>query len=230
MQNKQNKNNTNKANKTGQGRPGGPPSCKSTPSSNTSQAHSNGFQPQNVGFKSELKYFDVTLPLSPSTSGSANKISTIAQGVGVTQREGDAVQLQSVTLNYDLSTQNADVFTATRIIVAQWLVDDSLAAPTMSSILQSLNTTSMYNWQESANFRVLWDKTFYQNGIAASPCDSGYVGETGVVIPLARAKRKIQYRAGATTGTNNLYVFTLSNSIIAPFPVLVMQFRDEYLD
>ena len=198
---------------------------------NSTLTYYNGYQPQRGVVGGESKFFDLTVNTSPSTTGSISRLSGVPQGVGATQREGDALSLTHVILNYKLVTQNSDIFTTTRLIVFQWKINDNLAVPTLGSILQGASsTTNMYNWQDSANYIVMWDKTFFQSGITTAPTDSGLQGETGCVIPITTIRRKITFNAGATSGTNHLYLLTLSDSIIAPFPTLEAQFRIVYLD
>jgi len=202
-----------------------PPTNVVHPAANLVITHFNGYQPQRSRVGEELKLFDSTQALTPSTTGNISKISSIPQGVGVRQREGDSLEIKSLTINLEISLQNADIFCTTRIIFFQWKTNDNLLAPTVAQILESVATTSMYNWANSGDYLILDDFTIYQSGTAAAPCDSGLQGFTGRVIPLAPAKRKLTYNAGATTGINQLYILTLSTSIIAPFPILTIQTR-----
>jgi len=170
------------------------------------------------------------LTLSATSTGSVSKLTSVVQGVGVRQREGDALEIESMVFNYDLDAINADIFTTTRLIIFQWIPSDSLVVPTITNVLQSASTLSMYNWEQSRNYRILLDKTWSQVGITAAPCDSGFQAETGVVVPVEKGFRKITFQPAVTTSANAIYALLVSNSLIAPFPNFNAQFRMVFKD
>lgn len=163
------------------------------------------------------KFIDVSSGLSATSSGAVLKLSGITQGAGISQRTGDAVYLKRMFLNYTLATQNADVFNTSRIIIFQWIPNDGLVAPVVADILQSANLYSMYNFQLSSQFVILYDRLHCQSGITSAPASSGNSAYFGP-INFSVARPRVDFSAGSAFQCNSIYLLDISDSALAPFP------------
>jgi len=198
---------------------------------NNSIARVNGTQPLKFNLGDEFKFKDTPIGISASTVGNVVDLTSIAQGVGVSAREGDAIELVELLLNFNLVTQNADIFTTTRVIIFQWIPNDATVAPALGNVMQnSASTTPFYNWQGAEEYRILHDETFYLSGTTTAPTNSGLQGRTGQVISLAPAKKRVLFTAGAATGSCKLFMLIWSDSLVAPFPSYIGTTRLKYRD
>ncbi len=185
------------------------------PSINQSCTYYDGQQPLN---QHDLASTDITtVALGVPSVGTIIDLTATTQGSGDANRQGAAIELSSIVMNYSVVTQNSDLFSTVRIIVFQWLLDSNLVAPIVSDILQTAGVLQMHNWSRSRDYRILYDNTIFQTGLASAPCDAGFQGATGVIIPLNSIKPTIIYSA-ATDGTGKVYMLLISDSVVAPFP------------
>jgi len=191
----------------------------------------NGQQKPISRGKSIMKFIDVGQSFNiPAVGGVINAFCPIAQGLTVNQRTGDTVFWNQLLINYTVSTENADVFNTSRIIIFQWHPNSILAIPAVTDILQSTIVYSMYDWQFSNQYTILYDRVHVHAGIAGSPCDSGNQGYFGSIPFVRGVKVKAEYAAASTSGSEQFFMLCISDSVIAPFPVLNVQSRVIYND
>lgn len=186
---------------------------------------------QSRGSTSKEKFFDVTVVTTLTSTGAVSALTgNITSGAGVRQRTGDTVKALRMYVNYDLEAINADIFTVSRLIFFQWIPNTTISgAPAITSILQSANVNAMYNFQNANQYRILADNVHLQAGIAAAPTASGYQGYYGK-IPIASAIKNLEFSEGVVTGSNQIFVALVSNSLIAPFPNLNLISRFIYTE
>ena len=185
---------------------------------------------QTSGKSSKEKFLDITVTTTATSTGSVTALATIPTGSGVRQRTGDTVRLLRMFINYDIDAINADVFTSTRVIIFQWLPNTTVGGlPTAANILQSVSTISMYHFQNANQYRILYDKVHFQAGITAAPTASGYQGYYGNV-QLSSALKQLEFSEAVSTGSNQVFLLLVSNSLIAPFPNLALQSRVIYTE
>jgi hypothetical protein len=166
------------------------------------------------------KYVDIAQSGSISASGSIlGGITNISQGISVSQRIGDSILCEKLFMNYTINAQNSDIFSNCRIIVFQWHPNDTLAAPLVTSVLQSANIYSMYNWQLSNQYVICYDTIHFMSGLATAPSDSGNQGYFGTVN-LSKIQKRVEFTAASTAGSNELFILAISDSVLAPFPLL----------
>lgn len=195
---------------------------------NAVYVNANGQQPTKRRGAGVTKFWDTSIGgASPASSGTIAALSPITQGVGVSQRTGDAVYLDKMYLNYQIATANADIYTTIRIIIFQWHPNSALAAPLTGDILQTSTHLSFYDWQFSEMYTIIHDVMYFASGTGAGPTASSNMGFAGEVS-LAPAQKKLEFTSGAATGSNQLYVLYISDSAIAPFPVLDLTARVTY--
>lgn len=177
-----------------------------------------GHQPKNL--KMTTKYSDVVVSGTTITSaGTVTPLTNIAQGVTVNQRVGDSALLEALFLNFDVNVANSDVFTTSRILVFQWLVNTALHVPVIADILQTASTLSMVNFNTSNQYIVLLDELIFQSGLATAPTATSLVGRSHA-ISVSSAKKRLEWNAAVTTGSNQIFILYISDSAIAPFPGL----------
>jgi len=196
------------------------PSSHPTGPFNSTLAMHHGESPLNEGLLGQgTKRFDVLGTIPVFSTPTITLLSGITQGPGVSQRVGDAVKLESLTLWWDAVTQNADIFSGTVFAIIQYLENSIVGPPTALILLEYPgNVLTPFNWSNSPLYRVLYQRGLFQSGTAAVPTNSGYQGDLGVTIPLNSAKPFIKYAPASIQGFGNIYLITYSNSLLAPTP------------
>lgn len=212
-----NKNNNNKKNKKARIKNLGLPYANMM---NSIVVESNGYQKSKTQGKSAAHFIDTINTINVSTVGTIVALCPIAQGVTVNQRTGDTVDWRSLHINYDVVTQNADIVNNTRVILFQWHVNTILAAPVMTDILQTVSVYSMYDWQFSNQYTILYDRVHLQSGIATAPASSGNQGYFGQIPFRKGCKLQGQFNPALNSGSHQFYLLVISDSLIAPFPLL----------
>jgi hypothetical protein len=141
----------------------------------------------------------------------------ITQGSTVSQRIGDTVFWKNAYINYTVDAINADVFSTFRIIIFQWHPNSSLIMPVVTDILQTASMYSMYDWQYSNQYTILYDKVHCLTGIVGAPCDAGnqaFFGE----INLKKAVKRADFASGTPLGSEEFYIMIITDSVLAPGP------------
>lgn len=165
---------------------------------------------------SEKKVFTVTSQDSTvDVAGVVQSISDIPQGDTDVTRNGDGIQLRSINFRWqwDLSTGSSP-FGVGRLIVFQWLEDDTSFTPTVFDVL--FNTTvdhlSPYNHDTRYSYRILYDKTTVINARVAvggvTYATTVRSGSKNVMIRHGLHKI-VQFNGSTTTGHNKIYIIVL---------------------
>lgn len=187
----------------------------------------NGRQPeQQAGIM--LKFIDAAYSINPTATGviSATPINAPLQGVGVSQRTGDTIYMKKLYINYAIDAANSDIYSTARVMIFQWHVNTQLATPAVADILQSANIYSMYNWQYSNQVKVLYDRVHFFSGLATAPTSASNQGYYGSI--KLDCIKKVQFDSGLSLGSQSLWVMTISDSALAPFPLLNIYTRVVY--
>jgi len=166
--------------------------------------------------------FNATIGTIPTVQG----LYAPAQGAQVTQRVGDVAFLHKMYLTYTCNAANTDVFSALRVILFQWRPNNGLIAPVATDILQITadGIYAMYDWNFSDQYRILYDKLHTFAGTATNPATScnQCVSQS---ISLASAFKKVNFSIGAVTCSNSIYFLAVSDSLVLPFPNLLLKSR-----
>lgn len=158
--------------------------------------------------------------------GSVNLTYSIAQGTDYVNRIGSQITLRGIHLDYNL--QIADTTNYMRVIIAQFIQNTGLAVPTITTLLESttLGTTNapmaMYNWTYRQNWIVLYDRLHKLTSVSQP------VLVVRKRVRIRYAKKKIIYNPGAGptyTGTNQVYMFVVSDSSAVAHPSISYQYR-----
>jgi len=177
----------------------------------------NGSQIRPKKGQGRERFFDVSSALIANSSGSLLKLTSVPQGVGVNQRTGDTIIYKRFYMNYTLATNNSDLFNTSRIIIFQWHPNDALLVPLVTDVLQTANLYSMYNFQFSNQYTIIFDHVYFMSGLTTAPTVSGNIGFFGSVS-LRPCKLQVEFAPAATTSSNALYLLDISDSALAPFP------------
>lgn len=160
---------------------------------------------------------------SPSTVATITDVLLVSAGTTPSTRVADTGRIREVFLNMSVFLVNADIYTTTRFIMFQWHPSTGIALPIAGDILQDpTQYDSFYSWGWSQNYTILLDTISPSAGISTSITDSSNLTYYGKV-PLRGIEGfdpYLQWLAGAQTGTNHIFILFMSNSAIAPFPVL----------
>jgi hypothetical protein len=199
---------------------------------NCQTIRSNGWQVPRLKGDLQTKYIDSQIPgTSVTSTGTIVDLTNIAQGVVVSDRVGDTINLRKFTVNYNVSTQNADIFNSVRILFFQWKPNTSLVAPTVADILENVGafaTLSPYAWHFSSQYRVIYDRVHWMSGLATVPTIAGLQGHYGE-IPKSYAKT-LEFAPASVNGSNKVYVLSISDSAVLPFPILNLVCRTEFAE
>jgi len=187
---------------------------------------------QALAANQEIKIFDVNLSAQSLTAGSTiTTLSNPPQGVGVRQRVGDDIELRSLRLNYQIVQLNADIYSDSRIIIFRWYPNTGLASPSLASILDNtaaIGLYSQYSWDTRDQYKILYDRTHSMSGTTAAPTSNSTISV--MLHKVHVANLKIQFAAGATTGSNQIFALWISDSVIAPFPLISWSTRLRFTD
>jgi len=187
---------------------------------NSLNVNDNGQQTAVIRGSPQIKFVDTTYPnvaiistgqiLSPSASA-------VTQGVGVSQRTGDTIFQKELFINYSLSAINNDVFSSARIIVFKWVPNSNLLLPIVTDILQTASLTSMYNWQLSNQYFILYDCFHSLAGNLTTPASSGNQAFLGKIA--IKGPKRCEFAPATALSSNQIYVLVISDSSLTPFPI-----------
>lgn len=167
----------------------------------------------------ERKYYAIT-GNTGTYSPFVVDFSNISQGDTISTREGDVITPVSLNMKYRI-IRDSGVAAATpdtvRLIIAHWHPDTALTGtPAITDILQTgtaagfLESGYKFNKNERSQFSIVYDRThrnLFERALGRDACAQGWVR-----TPL---RKKIKFNAAATTGSNKLYMFVISQSVSA---------------
>jgi hypothetical protein len=201
---------------------------------------------------SEMKQNSASATYNTVTDGAGyglvNLTSLISQGVADNQRVGDHLYIESLRMQWPLQNgygATANPATYWRIIVFQFLGDNSAAAPTIAGLFLSSNanagntqgTFSSFDIDHTDQYIVLHDSgpllTVGTSGLAATGQPGNPLNFRVHVanISLKRCDRNIRYYAGGTTGPNHIYfLITTDQASIATNPAFAYLQTLQYSD
>jgi hypothetical protein len=186
--------------------------------------HGNGRRGQH-----KHKFSESTATVSITSAGTLTSLLNVAQGNLVTNRDGDVGEYESFFFNFSVDAANADIFTRSRIILLQWHPNTVLVVPTIATILQTVTPYSFYNFAESDQFTIVKDFMISSCGLATAPTSSSSMF-VGGQIDISAIKKRIQWAPAVNSGSNQLYILYISDSVIAPFPNLVYNSHIDFTD
>lgn len=191
----------------------------------------------------ELKFFLGAsagfIPVAVGTTLTGNPFD-IPQGQTDSTRIGDAltwcghIDLRLHVINGQGAT--ADKHNTVRVVIFQWFANQQpfpadlfLAGPSGTS-----DVLSCYNHDRRHEYAVLFDKSFKTVGngnVVGTPFTQGATsGCQYFKIPLTKARKNVQYVTAGLTGTNRIYLYFVSDNVLATAPTLAyttkIVFRD----
>lgn len=177
-------------------------------------------------FEDELKYY-VTSDTATGVgfSGTVSSLCTIPQGITDITRVGDSLNLEEIEFHYAWSY--GDPTNACRLILFQWYPQST---PAVVNVLYqgpgtALAPYSPYNVDVESQYKILYDETIYVNNLSLPQ-----VGTTKVIKIKEGFKRRLDFVAGSTTGSNQIYKLMISDSGAVPNPSLNSYSRVRYTD
>jgi len=189
---------------------------------------------QLISSTQEHKFIDTKLfATAATTTAQQFAIASIPQGDTDSARDGDRVKLIGLEFRFDTYLQGfggTNDFTNTvRLTFYQYRPMSSGSHPVIADIYQDSNsvaqspTSSAFNWDNRADYKILYDRRFFLSGNGPA-----VVGENVVRVPL---KGCIQYSSGSNTlGQNQLFYIMSSDSLVATHPLINIYTRVTYTD
>lgn len=163
----------------------------------------------------ETFMFDTAISINPATAGAVLKLSTIAQGDDINNRNGDEVSplRQSLTLTMETSTVGTAGFTTNnlsivRVIVFQDRHGDStptVNGTTNTSVLAAASVSANYNLDTMDRYKILYDKRF---SLAQAPFIN--TAQANAVYPVGNS------------GVSNIHMIKIGRNL----PLKKMEFAD----
>lgn len=178
------------------------------------------------------KHFDVNISAqNQSSGGNIGSLSLIPQGAAQSDRIADSIIAHSFHMRWTISTQNADVFNNIRVIVFVWKPSTALFTPVLATILPdtaAVGYQSNLSYPNRDQYHVLFDRTFAMSGTATNPTPTGNYHFEGHHPDFKNMR--MEFTPGATTGTNQIFLLSISDSAVVPFPVATYVTRIVYRD
>jgi len=196
---------------------------------NSVKVLSNGRQDKGKKGAPQVKFNDIAYSVSPTASGTVLGGIPITQGVTVNQRTGDTIFWKHLYINYTMAAANSDVISTARVIIFQWHPNSALVAPIVGDILQVASVYSMYDWQFSNQYHILYDMVHILSGLTTAPTSSSNQGYFGA-IDLSTAILRSEFSTAAGNGSEQFYVLVISDSTVAPSPSFNAIFRVTYTE
>lgn len=182
---------------------------------------------QLAAIPKELNAIDTTFLQSIDANGTVTKLVMPAQGDGVSERNGDKIWLKRIRVK--LAILNADTTNVFRLILFRWTQDNSIPAnvPLSIDVLQGLNALQQYNFthKQANQVHIIYDRLLplSTNGNPIRVIDQVLYGKR-------LGKKKIIFDAAIVSGTDQIYVLAMSDSVAAPHPNMAGFIRVEYTD
>lgn len=98
----------------------------------------------------------------PATGG-MYLINQIAQGDGVSSRDGNVIRIKSFEIRATLSIHDNAVLTFMRVIILINKQQQADTTPAVLSVISEAKVTAVYNHVDRSRFRILLDRTFAIN-------------------------------------------------------------------
>lgn len=165
----------------------------------------------------ENKRHDTDFTAGVNNAGTISSLSDVTSGVGDTQRIGDSFLMG--TISFKGRIVFADQYNAIRMIVFQWHEDST---PLVSDLLLTFNWRSLYNVDKHQKYKILFDKIYFTDNVMKL--------QTAVHGRVRIPRKKLQFNALTTVGTNKIYVCFISDSGGVPDPTPSVYFRLNYRD
>jgi len=187
--------------------------------------HGNGQR----GLRSH-KFVDTSFgPTSVTSAGANLSLINVTQGNTVSTRDGDVGRIERLYVNFSVDSANIDIFTRMRVIIFQWFPNTTIGSPTTTTLLETATLLSMYNFQYSHQYHIVKDFFFALSGLAGAPTAST-AGVFGNEIDISSCKKFLEWTPTTAFGSNQLFVFYISDSALAPFPNLTFSSRVVFTD
>jgi len=186
-----------------------------------------------LGVQRELKYLDTGTNDYPiSTTPVIFQLCSVAQGDTDTTRDGDRIYLKKMYIRGLLDV--SDETNIVRLIFFQWKPN---SAATATNILApgpsgSIDVNSHYQHDNRQMYKILWDKTMLIAGPGTTPeTPITPINQKRFQLILNRGlNRQMQFSAGTTTSTNQIYYIAVSDSSVIAHPTLTMMTRLMFTD
>lgn len=156
----------------------------------------------------EQKYWTQVQSNAPaSSSGTVSDLILVPQGDTDTSRDGDRIHAKSLKIRGSVAYGGA--VSILRFIIFQWFGAD---VPTPALVLITTATADVINSPKNADSfpangsgrgRILWDHRMQ--------VDSGGISQRTFEAELKGFKPDLQFIAGGTSGSNHVYILTVSD-------------------
>lgn len=171
--------------------------------------------------QSELKYFDTLATAAPDYAGYLQNLSLVPQGSTDISRDGDQLYATSIQIRGNITL--ADTTNYLRVILFCWKSDTT---PDQDDILTTTYKGSTnyvlapYHHDGRSMFTVLSDRTYFL-----------HADKTQVQFNITKKlNKKMFFNAGGTSGKNQVWAMTLSDSAAVSHPSVAMVSRLRFRD
>lgn len=171
----------------------------------------------------EKKYYPYANSGTVGSTGYLLDLTTIPQGDTDTSRDGDALRVTSIQINFAWAA--ADAYNICRMVMFQWMPASSPGSPpALSDIFVDTADAviSPFAHDTRKSYRILADKTCIVDTDDPMKICKMYV--------YRKFMRNIQYSGGTTTGTGNIYCWLVTDSNVSTHPAVSWSGKTNFTD
>jgi len=175
---------------------------------------------------SELKFFEVQVPITPIAIAGCVSLSNVPQGVTDQTRVGDSLQPTSIKIRFilDFAPYVPGDASLVRFVLFQWRADDNLTVPTVNNVFltgAALDNVAYNLVHDQRNqIKVLFDRTYTLSSEGSNATKIISINYRKHMLP-------IKFNGGGITGSRKIYlVTTFSGTQPNLTRVTRMHFRD----
>lgn len=180
-----------------------------------------------IGRTREIKHVDTSVISDITAGGYMFALGAPQQGADSNQRVGNDITLKK--LHVSMNFVGADSTNALRFIIFRWSQNNAATTPAGGDVISTSNALGLYNHASIAQgkIHIVFDRliTFSLNG-------ENDKAVRKIIYGRALGKKKLSFNLGSTTttGTDQFYVYMVSDSVAASHPGAAGYFRLEYTD
>lgn len=177
-----------------------------------------------ISNRQELNLHRTNVTGSIPNTMSFNQISAAPQGDADSDRSGDQLYIKSIHWSWEVV--GADATNRIRLIIFQWHGDSTANFPTAANLLQDTSTVAgdfgVFRKDTRKSYTVLYDRD-----IATNTYNMNKVGKVNIYKGF---RKKVDFLAGTTGGSGQLFTALISDSSAVAHPSISSQCILRYTD
>lgn len=163
-----------------------------------------------INRRAELKHLPSNYSLTLSTTSSVDKVTGVPQGDTDLTRDGDQIEMKSLSIGYQVTT--GDPNNIVRLTFIQWF---ATSVPTVSEIFSDTSTIGLLmggfaqDYRRTEQFKVLKDILVVVNSYSPNVCGK---------FNIKNMRKRLGFLSGGTNGAGHIYYIMTSDSSAISHP------------